>query len=184
MNKHCLVLCALAAGALLLPDVAEAQRGRGGGARIGGGGLGGGTGFRGGGFGSQRMYLPRGGSGFRGGAIVTRPGWGGGYGRSGWRAPYYGRVAAAYRPYYRGYYGRGGSYPYYGGAVAAGLISGLTIGALSYPYSYGYPYGYYAEGEPYGASAQWPPCMQGPPLCTAAGYPNLSLLRRAQGAPF
>ena len=126
-------------------------------------------------------------------AAIARSGWGGvyapraiyrgGYGRYGWRAPYYGRVAGAYRPYYRGYYGRGLRYPYYGGAVAAGLISGLALGALSYPSYYGYPYdtGYYGESEPYGdygesepyvASTQWPPCLQGPPLCTAAGYPN------------
>src|SRR6185436_4233592 len=53
MNRMFLVLCALAAGALLVPDVADAQRGGrgggGGGARIGGGGFGGGGGFRGGG---------------------------------------------------------------------------------------------------------------------------------------
>jgi hypothetical protein len=216
MNKTLVVLSVLAAGAFLIPDVAEAQRGGrgGGGARMGTGGFGGGArmgggGFRGGSFGAgPRMYIPRGGVGGprvglnawrgRGVAIAARPGWGGvyapraiyrgGYGRYGWRAPYYGRVTGAYRPYYRGYYGRGWRYPYYGGAVAAGLISGLALGALSYPYPYGYgypyDYGYYGESEPYVASAQWPPCMQGPPLCTAAGYPNLSYLRRAQGAPF
>lgn len=204
MNKFLLVLGAIAAGALLIPDVAEAQRGGrgGGGARIGGG-----AGFRGGTVGAgPRMYLPRGGvggprvglnaRGGRGLAVAAGRGWGGvyapraiyrgGYGRYGWRAPYYGRVAGAYRPYYRGYYGRGWGYPYSGAAVAAGLIGGLTLGAVSYPYSYGYPYdyGYYGESEPYVASTLWPPCLQGPPLCTAAGYPNLSLLRRAQGAPF
>ena len=66
MNRAFLALCALAVGRLLLPDIAEAQRGgRGGGgfggARMGGGGFGGG-GFRGGGFGGgSRMYIPRGG---------------------------------------------------------------------------------------------------------------------------
>ena len=61
MNKFLLVLGAIAAGALLIPDVAEAQRGGrgGGGARIGGG-----AGFRGGSVGAgPRMYLPRGGVG-------------------------------------------------------------------------------------------------------------------------
>jgi hypothetical protein len=105
-----------------------------------------------------------------------------------------GRVYGGYRPYYRGYYGR--RYPYYGGAVAAGLIGGLALGALSYPYDGGYPYddgyydygyydgGPYGVGDPYAGVAAWPPCLQGPPLCTAAGYPNLSYLRRYQGAPF
>jgi hypothetical protein len=91
MNRTLLALCALAAGALLIPDIAEAQRGggRGGGgfgggrgAGIGGGGFGGGGGafrgggsFRGGGVGGgPRMYIPGGGSGFRGGAIAARPG--------------------------------------------------------------------------------------------------------------
>ena len=88
MNRTLLALCALAAGALLIPDLAEAQRGGrgggfgGGGARIGGGGFGGGGGaFRGGGGfrggsvgGGPRMYIPGGGSGFRGGAIAARPG--------------------------------------------------------------------------------------------------------------
>lgn len=127
MNRTLVVLSVLAAGAFLIPDVAEAQRGGrgGGGARIGAGGFGGGArmgggGFRGGSFGAgPRMYIPRGGVGGprvglnawrgRGVAIAARPGWGGmyapraiyrgGYGRYGWRAPYYGRVAGAYRPY-------------------------------------------------------------------------------------
>lgn len=177
---------------------------RGGGSRVG---MGGGS-YRG------RAIAARPGGFYRGGvaglggyrtAAIARPGWGGvyrpravyrpGFGGYGWRAPYYGRVAGAYRPYYRGYYGRGLRYPYYGGAVAAGLISGLALGALSYPSYYGSPYdgGYYGENEPYGyhgesepyvASSQWPPCLQGPPLCTAAGYPNVSYLRRIQGGPF
>ena len=91
MNKLLLALGALLAGALLIPDMAEAQRGGrgGGGARMGGGGFGGG-GFRGGGsfggggFGGNRMYIPRGGvggagvgmgnRGYRGAAIAARPG--------------------------------------------------------------------------------------------------------------
>ena len=83
MNKLLLALGVLIAGALLLPDVAEAQRGGrgGGGARVGGGGARvGGGGYRGGG----RMYVPRGGvggaqvgmgnRGYRGAAIAARPG--------------------------------------------------------------------------------------------------------------
>lgn len=149
MNKLLVALGALAAGTLLLPDVAEAQRG---GARGGGTG----AGFQGGG-GSSGGF--RGGGRFRGaigpgGGLVGarygygyRPGtvYGPGFGRYGFRGPGYGR-AYAYRPYFRGYYGR--RYPYYGGAVAAGLIGGLALGALSYPYygyGYGYPYGYGEE---------------------------------------
>lgn len=37
---------------------------------------------------------------------------------------------------------------------------------------------------PYPRSEVWPPCLQGPPFCTAAGYPNLGYLRRMEGAPF
>jgi len=166
MRKLLLGLGVLLASALLVPGDAFAQRfggrGGGGGIRMGGGGFGGG-GFRGGGFGGgfgggSRMFIPRGGmggvgigaGGFRGGAIAAaRPGRGdfraAAIGRPGYgfRAPYYGRVAGGYRPYYRGYgrypyygnYYRG--YPYYGGALAAGL----ALGALSFPY-YGYGYGY------------------------------------------
>jgi len=147
MNKLLVALGALAAGTLLLPDVAEAQRGgfRGGGAGGGGGfggGFRGGSGFRGGAIGP--------GSGFRGGLVGARYGYGyrpgtvyrPGFGRYGFRGPGYGR-AYAYRPYFRGYYGR--RYPYYGGAVAAGLIGGLALGALSYPY-YGYGGAYYDAG--------------------------------------
>ncbi len=87
MNRIFLVLSVLAASALLIPNVAEAQRGGrggGGGARIGGGGFGGG-GFRGGGGGFRggnigggpRMYIPprasMGSGGFRGQAIASRP---------------------------------------------------------------------------------------------------------------
>jgi hypothetical protein len=233
MNRLVLALGVLAASTLLIPDVAEAQRGgRGGGGFSGGsgfrgGGLGGGS-FRGSSFGGgSRMYSPRAGMGgsqvgmgggyrsrgvaarsggfYRGGvagiggyrqAAIARPSWDSvyrpraiyrsGFGGYGGRAPYYGHVAGAYRPYNRGYYGRGWRYPYYGGAVAAGLISGLALGALSYPSSYGYPYdqGYYGESEPYVASSEWSPCLQGPPVCTAAGHPNVSYLRRIQGAPF
>ncbi len=100
MNRTLVALCALAAGAILIPDVADAQRGGrggGGGARIGGfggggGGFrGGGGGFRGGNFGGgnfgggSRMYMPpragmggpRAGMGagnFRGQAIAAPPG--------------------------------------------------------------------------------------------------------------
>jgi hypothetical protein len=173
MNRMLLVLCALTAGALLIPDVADAQRGGrgGGGARFGGGGFGGGGfggggGFRGGGFGGgQRMFIPRGGmgGGFRGGAIAARPGRGdfrmAAIGRPGYgvRAPYYGRVAGAYRPYYRGYgrYPYYRNYPYYGGALAAGL----AFGALSYPwYGYGYNYPYYGYNPynvAYGQECYW-----------------------------
>jgi len=31
--------------------------------------------------------------------------------------------------------------------------------------------------EPYAASELWPSCRQGPPACTAAGYPNLNYQR-------
>ena len=151
MNKLLLALGVLIAGALLLPDVAEAQRGGrgGGGARVGGGGARvGGGGYRGGG----RMYVPRGGvggarvgmgnRGYRGAAIAARPGrvagaggrfdnrygnrgdWRYGYGATGGRYPYY-----------------GGRYPYYG--VGAGLATGAVIGAAAtYPY-YNYPYSTY-----------------------------------------
>jgi hypothetical protein len=94
MNRLLLALGAFAAGALLIPDVAEAQRGRGGGgARVGGGGFGAGGGgfrggggnFRGGGYGGgSRMYVQRGGmggarvgmgaGGYRGAAVAARPG--------------------------------------------------------------------------------------------------------------
>ncbi|SCX82100.1 hypothetical protein [Microvirga guangxiensis] len=88
MNKLLLALSALAIGALLIPDVAEAQRGGrggggfGGGARMGGGGFGGGGGafrggggFRGGSFGGgSRMYIPGSTGSLRGGAIAARPG--------------------------------------------------------------------------------------------------------------
>jgi hypothetical protein len=168
MNRLLLVLGALAASALLIPDVAEAQRGGrgGGGARIGGGGFGGGGGFRGGGFrgggiGGSRMFIPRGGmggsrvgmgGGFRGGAIAARPGRGdfrqaainnpGRFDNRAWRGRY---------PYYGGrypYYGRYGRYPYYGNYYGgwgwgAGLVTGSILGAAaSYPY-YNYPYATY-----------------------------------------
>jgi hypothetical protein len=126
---------------------------------IGGGFPGGGTAarpggfYRGDGFGGYRSVAaarPVWGGAYRPGAIY-RPGFGG----YGWRAPYYGRVAGAYRPYYRGYYGGryryyGGyyrHYPYYGGA----LLSGLTLGALSYPYDYGYGY----DDPYYGGDCYW-----------------------------
>ena len=151
MNKLLLALGVLIAGALLLPDVAEAQRGGrgGGGARVGGGGARvGGGGYQGGG----RMYVPRGGvggaqvgmgnRGYRGAAIAARPGGVAGAGarfdnrygnRGDWRYGY-GATGGRY-PYY------GGRYPYYG--VGAGLATGAVIGAAAtYPY-YNYPYSTY-----------------------------------------
>jgi len=171
MNRTLLALCALAAGALLVPDVAEARRGSfgGGGARMGAGGFGGG-GFRGGSFGGgSSMYIPRagmgrsrvgmGGGGFRGGAIAARPGTGGfrqasinnpggrfdnRFGNRGdWR---YGvRAPGSYGgryPYYgSGYYGR--RYPYYGGYYG------------NYPYR-GWGAAGLATGAVIGAAATYP----------------------------
>jgi hypothetical protein len=172
MNKQLLLaLSVLVAGAVLIPDVADARRGGGGGgfgggARMGGGGFGGGGvrmgggGFRGGSFGGgSRMYVPRGGvttvGSIRGGAIAARPGVGaGGYrraainnpGRYGNRGDWrygYGATGGRY-PYYGGRYPYyGGRYPYYGGWGAAGLATGAVIGAAAtYPY-YNYPYSTY-----------------------------------------
>ncbi|MGO4572902.1 hypothetical protein [Microvirga sp. 2TAF3] len=31
---------------------------------------------------------------------------------------------------------------------------------------------------------QWPACLQGPPVCTAAGYPNLRWFRETQGVGY
>jgi len=169
MNKTLLALGILAAGAFLIPDVADAQRGgRGGGARIGGGGFGGGGGFRGGGSfrgggfgGGSRMYIPRGGMGgsrvgvtgsIRGSAIASRPGRGdfrqaainnpGRFdNRFGNRGDWRGRYPnyGGRYPYYGRYYGR---YPYYGG-WGWGLATGAVIGAAAtYPY-YNYPYATY-----------------------------------------
>jgi hypothetical protein len=157
VNRTLLALSILAAGTLLIPDVAEAQRGGGrgggGGARIGGGGFGGGS-FRGGGFGGgSRMYIPR-------SAIAARPGRGdfrqaainnpgrfdGRFGNRGdWRGRYP-NYGGRY-PYYRGRYPYyGGGYPYYGGYYGGwgwGLATGAIIGAAAtYPY-YNYPYSPY-----------------------------------------
>jgi hypothetical protein len=172
MNKLLLGFGVLLAGALLIPDVADAQRG-GGGARMGGGGFGGGGarmgggGFRGGSFGGgSRMYVPRGGvttvGSIRGGAIAARPGVGaGGFrqaainnpgrfdnrvgNRGDWRYGY-GARGGRY-PYYGGRYPYyGGRYPYYGGWGwgAAGLATGAVIGAAAtYPYYNNYPYSTY-----------------------------------------
>ena len=168
MNKVLLALGVLAAGTLLIPDVADAQRGGrgGGGARIGGGGFGGGGmrgggSFRGGGFGGgSRMYIPRGGMGgsrvgmggnFRGAAVAARPGRGdfrqaainnpGRFdNRFGNRGDWRGRYPnyGGRYPYYRG------RYPYYGG---------------NYPY-YGNYYGGWglglATGAVIGAAATYP----------------------------
>jgi hypothetical protein len=192
MNKTLLFLCALAAGALLIPDVADAQRGGGrggGGARIGGGGFGGGGGFRGGGGsfrgggfgGGSRMYIPRGGVGgsrvgmgagnFRGGAIAARPGRGE-FRQAAINNP--GRFDGRFgnRGEWRGRYPNyGGRYPYYRGR---------------YPYyGGGYPYygGYYggwgwglATGAVIGAAATYPyynypdSTYQTPVSSTVGGY--------------
>jgi hypothetical protein len=37
---------------------------------------------------------------------------------------------------------------------------------------------------PYARSERWPSCLQGPPACTAAGYPNLHYSRETQGLPY
>jgi hypothetical protein len=34
---------------------------------------------------------------------------------------------------------------------------------------------------PEARSERWPSCLQGPPACTAAGYPNLHYYREQQG---
>ncbi|WP_052954589.1 hypothetical protein [Microvirga vignae] len=88
MNRTLLALITLAAGTLLIPDVAEAQRGgRGGGfsgpsARMSGG-FGGGARMGGGSMGGPRIWIPQGGmgasrvgtgGGFRTGAIAARSG--------------------------------------------------------------------------------------------------------------
>ncbi len=158
MNKTLLALGVFAASTLLIPDIAEAQRGGrgGGGARIGGGGFGGGGGFRGGGGafrggnfgGGQRMFIPRGGMGgsrvgmggsFRGGAVAARPGRGdfrqaaiNNPGRFDNRFVNRGDWRGRY-PYYGGrypYYGRYyGRYPYYGNYYG-GWGWGLATGAV------------------------------------------------------
>ncbi len=165
MRKVLLGLSALAASALLVPGEAAAQRFHPGGVRVGGMG------------------------GARIGAVGVRPGFGGVYRPGAVYRPYYGRVGRY--PYYGGYYRRGWGYPYYGGAVAAGVLGGLTLGALSAPYyaypDYGYPYGsYYGGGTVtvYASPVEGQPCFQGPPWCTAAGYLNMGYIRRQQGAPF
>lgn len=187
MNKTLLVLSALAAGALLLPDIAEAQRGGrggggfgGGGARMGGGGFGGGGAFRGGGGfrggsigGGPRMYTPRGGSGFRGGAIAARPGVPGRVagirpGTGGLRQAAIGNPGGRFdnRLGNRGDWRYGGRYPYYGGR---------------YPY-YGRNYGGWGwgaglvTGSIVGAAATYPyynypySTYQTPISATVGGY--------------
>jgi hypothetical protein len=37
---------------------------------------------------------------------------------------------------------------------------------------------------PYARSERWPFCEQGPPWCTAGGYPNLHYYREMQGLPY
>jgi hypothetical protein len=172
MNKLLVAFGALVAGALLIPDVAEAQRGGrgGGGARVGGGGFGGGGGFRGGGSyrgggsfgGGSRMYVPRGGGGarvgmanrgYRGAAIAARPSRVAGAGGL--------RQAAIANPggrfdnrigngrYDGRYYGRYGRYPNYGGRYPnyGGYYGG-------YPY-YGVGAGL-VTGSIIGAAATYP----------------------------
>ena len=171
MNRMLLVLCALTAGALLIPDVADAQRGGrgGGGARFGGGGFGGGGGasvvagaFRGGGFGGgPRECSSASGEGwnaepgFRGGAIAARPGpmatfrHGCDPGRP-LRQPLWGPRALLWPTspapilITDGLSYRGyGRYPYYRNYPYYGgaLAAGLAFGALRYPW-YGYGYNY------------------------------------------
>jgi hypothetical protein len=134
MNKFLLALGVIVASALLLPDVADARRGGGGGYRGGGGARVGGGGYRGGGFGGARMARPhvRGGIAARPGGAPgrvagIRPGYGrgGGYRTAGIGNPagrfdnrpgfdrYGGRYYGQRYPNYGGYYGR--RYPYYGG---------------------------------------------------------------------
>jgi hypothetical protein len=188
MNKLLLALGVLVAGALLVPDVADAQRGGrgGGGGRIGGGSFGGGSGFRGGGGfggGGSRMYIPRGGvggarvgmsnRGYRGAAIAARPGRVAGTGGF--------RQAAINNPggrfdnrigngrYDGRYYGRYGRYPYYGGRYPnyGGYYGG-------YPY-YGVGAGLVTGGI-IGAAATYPyyndpyPAYQTPVSSTVGGY--------------
>ena len=177
MNRTLLILGALAAGALLIPDVADAQRGGrggggfgGGGARMGGGGFGGGGGFRGGGFGGgSRMYIPRGGmggpqvgmgaGGFRqaatsnpGGRFDNRLGDRGDYfgNRGDWR---YGvRPPGSYGGRYPFY---GGRYRYYGGNYGRYPYYGRYYG--NYPY-YGRGWGTagLVTGAAIGAAATYP----------------------------
>lgn len=159
MNRTLLTLSILAVSALLIPDIADAQRGGrgGGGARIGGGGFGGaGGGFRGGGGsfrggnfgGGSRMYIPPrgaggsrvgiGGGSYRGQAVAARPG------RVAGVRPGSGdfRQAAINnsgrfdnRARYGGrypYYGRNyGRYPYYGNYYGGwGVGAGLVTGSV------------------------------------------------------
>jgi hypothetical protein len=185
VNKLLLALGVLAASALLIPDVAEAQRGgRGGGARIGGGfgggggGLRGGGGFRGGGVGGgSRMYIPRGGMGgsrvgmgargFRGGTIAARAGTPGrvagiGPGAGGFRQVAInnpGRFDNRFGN--RGDWRYGGRYPYYGGRY--GYYGGR------YPY-YGRYYGRYPYYGNYYGGWGWG-LATGAVVGAAATYP-------------
>jgi hypothetical protein len=80
-------------------------------------------------------------------------------------------------------------------AAAAALALTSTM-ALAAPSHYGHsmtaePAGHlYANADhafgmptttPYPRSEMWPPCLQGPPVCTAAGYPNLHYYDEAHG---
>jgi hypothetical protein len=192
MNRLLLALGVLVVSAFLIPDTADAQRGRGGGGGIGGGG------FRAGGFGGgSRMYVPRGGAGglrvgmggdLRGGAITAPPGGpgrvlginpgGGSFRPAGTNNPggrfdnrfgnrrdlrYGVRLPGSYRGRYP-YYGRYyGWYPYYGGY---------------YPYDGGWGWGAGpVTGSVIGAAASTYPyyadpyaTSQMPVLATVGGY--------------
>ena len=104
-------------------------------------------------YGGIPYYRPVAG-GYRG--PVYGPGWRGGYYGRPYVAPRYYGGYYPYRRYYGGYYPYrrywGGYYPYRygwggyygdGGIVAAGLIGGLTLGALAASQPYYYPNYYY-----------------------------------------
>jgi hypothetical protein len=50
----------------------------------------------------------------------------------------------------------------------------MTTGAVRAP----------ARSASYQRSDLWPACLQGPPACTAAGYPNLHWYRETHGLPY
>ncbi|WP_157961306.1 hypothetical protein [Microvirga flavescens] len=87
-----------------------------------------------------------------------------------YQRPYAPHAVRPYRPaaryhYYNGYYYSG--VPYYG----PGPYDEGVTGAIGSGPEYGF-------AEPYPGSPElWPPCFEGPPACTAAGYPNLHYYR-------
>lgn len=132
LRKTMVALFAMASVAMLVPDMASARGGfgggRGGGGFHGGGFRGGGIGMGGAGFRAAAIgpgFRAAGPVGFRGGTLAVNS-FRGGYYRPGFR--------------HRGY-------PY----VAAAIGAGLAYGA-AYPYGYGYDdgAGYYATPYPYG----------------------------------